>query len=167
MQDQEEPEETIDTPMASSDDVGGSGEETEYERYVRERSEAKRIKGLPKKRTPLRRSGKPLKKTKLRPISKRHSVKLKEYKRARKEHYKDEDNRSCAICGTENNLSVHHKKGRNEHIADVDTFVTLCIVGNCPHGNSMLSGLNPANGTGCHGFVHANPDWAREKGYIE
>jgi hypothetical protein len=120
---------------------------------------------MERKRARLAGEKKPAKKrTPLKPISKKQSVKLRRYKQARELHYGEEENRCCAICGKTDNLSVHHAAKRGNNIDRTDTFITLCVIGD------YLSQQHPElnhSSYGCHGFVEANKGWAREKGYLE
>ena len=131
-----------------------------------QRKEAKRSKqpstGLGR-RTGLNR-GSVLKKTPLNPISKKQQKKLREYKKAREEHYSDEENQKCFLCGSTKNLSIHHIAKRGNLISDQSRFITLCLTGN--YLNALYPDHNQS-GAGCHGHVEANKDWARQYGYIE
>lgn len=121
----------------------------------------RRLEGEPKpkkERTPLKK-GKGLN-----PVSKKQSAKLRLYKKARELHYGSEENRSCAICGATNGLSVHHIEKRGDNIADSSKFITLCIIGD--YMANLYPELNSGSG-GCHGFIEANKSWAREHGYLK
>jgi hypothetical protein len=120
---------------------------------------------MERKRARLAGEKKPAKKrTGLKPVSKKQSVKLRLYKQARDHHYSSEENRCCAICGTTDNLSIHHTGKRGNEIANKEKFITLCIIGDCLE--QQYPKLNGGSG-GCHGFVEANKEWAREKGDLE
>ena len=139
-------------------DKPGDIEETEYERYVREKEIRKREKGKPKPR-------KPLKRTRLNLVSKKQKKRNREYKKAREKHYENEENRSCAICGATNHLSIHHSRGRGRFTERKETFITLCCLGDT--FNKIYPELNSCGGIGCHGGVEANHNWARENGYLD
>lgn len=110
-----------------------------------------------------RKSG--LRKVRINPVSKKQKQKNKEYAQARKEHYSNEENQRCFLCGRTDGLSVHHiaKRLSGNH-SDTKTFLTLCIIGDAlarQHPELNYSSL------GCHGMVHANPNWSRENNLLE
>lgn len=107
-------------------------------------------------------SGKGLKRTRLNPVSKKQSKKLREYKKAREEHYKDEKNQKCFLCGSTKNLSVHHSEGRGINISKEKSFVTLCIIGRSM--DELYPDSIHSHSGGCHGWAHANASIARELG---
>lgn len=126
-----------------------------FEDYMR-RKEERRLNGKKKPQG--------LKKSRLRPVSKKQSKRNQAYAKAREEHYSDDSNKACAICGRTENLSIHHSAKRGSNIADARTFITLCVIGDTlarTHPELNYSSL------GCHGFVEANKGWARENGYLE
>lgn len=100
----------------------------------------------------------------LNPVSKKQSKKLQAYAKARESHYSKESNRSCAVCGGVDNLSIHHINKRGDRISDEEGFITLCLQGD--YLEQLYPELNKGTG-GCHGFIEANKGWAREKGYLE
>lgn len=108
--------------------------------------------------------GKLLKKTTLNKVSKKQKKKNSEYKKAKKVHYASEENRACFLCGCENNLSVHHKEKRGNSIADEETFVTLCLIGNFM--DLKYPDSNHSHQGGCHSWIEANKSWAREYGLL-
>ena len=126
------------------------------------RQEEKRSGGS--KKIPARRSG--LKRGKLNPVSKKQKKKNADYTKAKSEHYKNEINQSCALCGTTKNLSVHHAKKRLEgNISNSSTFITLCLIGDYMDRTHPTS--NHSHSGGCHSWIEANKTWARENGYLE
>lgn|SRR6478609_2921208 len=106
-----------------------------------------------------------LNRTKLNPVSKKGKQRQQEYKKAREEHYSNEANQKCFLCGSTSNLSIHHIRGRGKYTSDTSTYRTLCLVGS--YMDEAWPELNSSGGTGCHGFIHANPSWAREHGLLE
>src|SRR4029078_11574610 len=46
----------------------------------------------------------------LKPVSKKGKKKQQEYAAASKKHYSNDENKRCALCGTNQNLSIHHSK---------------------------------------------------------
>lgn len=97
-------------------------------------------------------------------VSKKQKIKNKLYKEAREVHYADEDNRQCFLCGTHDNLSVHHKIKRGTKIDDAFYFVTLCILGTAM--DERYADSNHSHSGGCHGWLHANAKLAKELGLI-
>lgn len=98
-------------------------------------------------------------------ISKKGKKKQQEYAKAKEEHYKDDANRRCMVCGSTRNLSVHHSKKRTEgNHSKQETFITLCLLGD--YFNKLYPELNQS-GSGCHGFVEANKSWAKLNGYLK
>lgn len=66
------------------------------------------------------------KKTRLKPISAKQVERLKEYRIVRDEYLRQNPN--CARCGTNQNISLQHLKGRiGDNLTDVNNFMTLCI----------------------------------------
>ena len=124
--------------------------------------EAKRLEGtkaIPPKRTGL--SRKPLN-----PVSKKGRKKKQEYAKATAEHYKNDENRRCALCGTNKNLSIHHSEKRdNGNHAKEETCITLCILGS--YMDQQFPEMNHSHSGGCHGFVEGNKAWARDNGYLK
>lgn len=147
--------------------MANSGEHQDkklHEWLERKRAKEKQPEGAGKRnglrKVPLKR-GSELKKTKLNPVSKKQKKRLQEYEKAKEKHYKHDANRVCAICGSSNNLSIHHKSKRGSNIAS--DLVTLCLIGN--YLSNLHPELNPSS-SGCHGFVEANKGWARENGWL-
>lgn len=84
------------------------------------------------------------KKTRLKPMSDKMAERLKEYRIVRDEYLKQNPN--CARCGTNQNISLQHLKGRiGDNLTDVNNFMTLCIP--------------------CHRFINDNPEYALDNGY--
>ncbi len=164
-----EPEEDAEEnhPESLSIQAGGSssysrvGEDLEaYIRRKEEKRSSATSKGIARRKG--LNSGGSLKRTRLNPVSKKQKKRLVEYKKARESHYSNETNQKCLLCGTSNNLSIHHSKGRGSSIAEEESFVTLCIFGRSmdvayPDSIHVHSG-------GCHGWVHANSTLAKELG---
>lgn len=100
----------------------------------------------------------------LNPVSRKQKKKNADYKKAREEHYSKIENRRCALCGTTDNLSVHHTNKRGNNIADASTFVTLCILGSAI--DAIFPELNSCQGLGCHGKVERNKGWARDNNLL-
>ena len=53
----------------------------------------------------------------------------------------------CQVCQQAEAVEVHHRKKRGIHYLDVDSWLATCM--------------------DCHRRIHANPSWAREKGWLE
>lgn len=105
-----------------------------------------------------------MKRSKLNPVSKKQKKKNALISKSYKEHYADEENRKCALCGSRENLSVHHRSKRlGDKAHDPNTFITLCLTG------SYLADLHPElnRAEGCHGMVEANKSWARQNNYLD
>lgn len=99
----------------------------------------------------------------LNPVSKKQKKKNQEYEKAKKTFYKEEKNQVCFLCGSPNNLSIHHIAKRGNEIANQKKFVTLCLIGSSyskqfPHLNQTES---------CHDFVEKNKGWARANHLLE
>lgn len=135
------------------------GKAQEFDEWLR-RKEEKRSK--PSNEGFSRRTG--LKRTRLNPVSKKQKKKLVEYKHAREEHYSKEENQKCHFCGKTENLSIHHMKKRGDHLANQETFITLCLTGDFM--DKRYPELNHSHQGGCHAFIEANKSWARKHGYL-
>jgi hypothetical protein len=97
------------------------------------------------RRTPLKRSTKPLRRSRLRPVSKKHAVRLRDYTKVRREYM--EAHPICEVQGcTQPSTECHHKAGRGSKTADRRYFMATCN----PH----------------HRLIHRMPSWARENGYL-
>ena len=98
-----------------------------------------------KRKTPLKRSQKPLKRSPLRKVSSKQSKRLTAYSKAKQEYAKEHpicEVKGCASLAQD----LHHKAGRGSKIADKEYFMAICRY----H----------------HSFCHANPSWARANGYL-
>lgn len=109
---------------------------------------------------PLKRGSKPLRRTRLKPVSDRHSKKLREYFRIRAEylaqhpaceagpvilraklpHYYSVP--TCTVWPKE----IHHTAGRGKNLCNTDTFCAIC--------------------PDCHRWLHAHGQKARELGLL-
>lgn len=97
------------------------------------------------KRTPLKR------KSRLKPVSKKHSARLKEYMKLRKQFLQDHP--WCAVCEGQMLFpshipatEVHHMRGRGRYLLDVSTWLPVSRIG--------------------HSLIHGNPKWAKARGYM-
>lgn len=103
------------------------------------------------------------KKPKIKSKSSKRSSEESLYAKARKKYLNENPN--CEICGNSKNSSLHHKAGRSgKLIYDIEYFSNLCLASDyCdviyPESNHNHSG-------GCHGWVEANKDLARELGWL-
>ena len=103
-----------------------------------------------KRKTPLKRSQKPLKRSPLRKVSPKQSKRLTAYSRLRKDYLNEHP--VCQVKGCANPASdIHHmgdgvgpKRGSNTN--NVDTWLATC---------------RP-----CHVFIESNKSWARANGYL-
>ena len=100
------------------------------------------------------------KKQSLKPVSEKQKKKNSSYALAKAKHYHNEDNQECFLCHCRDNLSIHHKAKRGNLIDDLDTFLTLCLVGNFMDLKYLES--NHSHQGGCHSWVEANKSIARE-----
>lgn len=107
---------------------------------LREKGKAKALA-----KPPLKRARKPLKRSKIRQVSKAMANKLKLYSAQRKRFL--EEHRFCQFEGcTDYSQDLHHSKGRGKHLLDESSFLALCRY----H----------------HDWVHSNSNKARELGYL-
>lgn len=84
--------------------------------------------------------------SKIRPLSSKMRGKLAEYRSLKDQYLKDNPN--CARCGTNQNISLQHLKGRiGDNLTDVNNFMTLCIP--------------------CHRFINDNPEYAIKNGFAK
>lgn len=88
-----------------------------------------------------------LRRTRIRPVSKKRSVLNREYSRLRREYLAKHP--TCEVCQTSPSTDIHHKVGRGKYLLHVGTWVALCR----------------ACHTGPFG-VHNNQAWARANGLI-
>jgi len=89
-----------------------------------------------------------LKLTKIRHVSKKRQKENTKYLKLREEFLQQPKNRFCPITG-EVATEVHHKysgKDRNQYYLEVSTWLAVSRKG--------------------HNFIHDNPAWAKEKGYL-
>ena len=101
------------------------------------------------KRSPLKRksfmnAGGSMKRTPLKPVSKKRRGELSVYSKLRRGFLAIIPN--CQICGSKAS-DIHHRNGRfKERLNDQDYWLAVC---------------RP-----CHDNIHHNPAWAMEKGYL-
>jgi hypothetical protein len=109
------------------------------------------------RKTPLKRSRKPLKRTPLKKQSVKQKTRLDRYMRARREFINILELKDhwlqCEVCKdmgfipTRTGTEVHHKKGRAGAMLWNQTyFLWVC--------------------RWCHDQIHENPKWARAQGYL-
>ena len=102
------------------------------------------------KRSPLRRKSGlrgngTLRRSKLNPVSSKRRRQLSEYAKVRSAYLKL--NPVCVCCATHPSTEIHHRKGRwKERLNDSIWFAALC--------------------RNCHDYIHANAEWAYEKGWL-
>ena len=105
-----------------------------------------------KRKTPMKRNQKPLKRTPLKRVSqsKNAKAKRKSYASAKREYMEDRENPNhCERCEVELGikfLDLHHKAGRGKNLSNKSTFTAIC---------------RP-----CHDWIHAHPKDARETGWL-
>jgi hypothetical protein len=138
---------------------GGTGKNESFESYL-ERKEARRINGKLKGAFNSKRYS--LKRTPLKKVSPKQKERLKKYKAATKEHYADESNQSCYLCGATTGLSIHHISKRGGNIDK--NLVTLCMTSDFMNQTNPDS--NHSHTGGCHGWVEANKSLARKMGLL-
>lgn len=98
----------------------------------------------------------------LRKVSKKRKKEHLEYSKVSKKFLIE--NPECEICGQREHLSVHHKKGRGKYLCDTEHFMVACVVGN--YLDAVYPESNHFHTGGCHGWIEANKEKARELGYI-
>lgn len=102
------------------------------------------------KRSPLKRksfmnSGGSLKRTPLKPVSKKRKSELSVYSKLRRGFLTLIPN--CQICKTGSATDIHHRNGRfKERLNDQDYWMAVC--------------------RNCHNDIHHNPALAMERGYL-
>lgn len=96
-----------------------------------------------KRKTPLKRSSKPMKRSWINPVSKKRHKELIIYGQLRDEYMMAHPR--CERCGAQSQ-DLHHKAGRGSRLNDVTLFCSLC---------------RP-----CHDWVHAHANQAREDGWL-
>ena len=85
-----------------------------------------------------------MKRTRLRPVSKKRAKQLRAYSKIRREFL---DSKMCDACGVRPATEVHHRKGRiGNDLLDEDFFMAICRA--------------------CHTQIHLNPAWAHAKDYL-
>jgi len=110
-------------------------------------------------------SGSSLRRVSINKVSKKGRKKRQEYAKASKEHYQNDENKRCALCGSQRNLSIHHIKKRLEgNHAEKETFITLCLTSK--HMDERYPESNHSHSGGCHGWTHGNPSLAKELGLL-
>lgn len=86
-----------------------------------------------------------MKRTRLKPMSDKQRRRMEEYRSKRKTYMKF--NTVCEVKGCSSKpKDIHHKDGRGSNTNNMNTWMAVC---------------RP-----CHNEIHANPSWAREKGYL-
>ena len=96
------------------------------------------------RKTPLKRSTKPLRRTSLRRVSKKRRKQMHAYSLLRSAFL--EAHPVCQVCDMARSVDVHHKAKRGKNYLNVDTWLAVCR----QH----------------HEAIHANPHWARSFGYL-
>lgn len=91
----------------------------------------------------LKRSTKPLKRTRLRRVSAKHAKELRSYYEKRKAFLIAHP--TCALCSNAS-CDVHHKEKRGANLNREETWLALCRA----H----------------HEYLHHHPSWARERGLL-
>jgi hypothetical protein len=99
-----------------------------------------------KRKTPLKRGNKPMKRSPLRPMSKKRQNALKEYGEVRKRYL--EEHPVCEVCGMKPPAEIHHihNRGTGGALSDTENFLAVCRY--------------------CHEQIHAKPQWSRDHGYL-
>ena len=97
------------------------------------------------RKTPLKRSSKPLRRTRIRRVSKKRAKDMKSYSLLREGFLMA--NPTCMVCYESPATEVHHKRKRGKHYLDVDTWLSTCRE--------------------CHMHIHSDPSWAKERGFLE
>ena len=96
------------------------------------------------RKTPLKRSTKPLKRTPLARVSTAQQKRLLAYYCERKTYL--EQHPTCEVCKQSPATEIHHKAGRGSKTADPSMFLAV--------------------DRECHRRIHDNPSWARENGFL-
>jgi hypothetical protein len=81
---------------------------------------------------------------KIRQVSKKKREELKIYAKLRKQLLAERP--ICEICSANQSTDCHHKKRRGRFYLDYSTYAALC--------------------RNCHMYLHENPSWARENGWL-
>jgi len=93
----------------------------------------------------LNRSKKKKEKKRLRKVSRKRAKEIAIYSALAKDFKKAHP--VCQVCRHNRTKDVHHKEGRGPNLNNVATFIAVC--------------------RGCHKYIHDNPSWARERGYLK
>lgn len=100
------------------------------------------------RRTPIKRTAKPLRRTPLARVSKKRRKENREYLRLREGFMASHPH--CEVCVPNicqhRSTDVHHAQGRGINLCNVNSWVSVC---------------RP-----CHEHIHQHPSWARENGYL-
>lgn len=99
----------------------------------------------------------------LRPISKKRQPEQAKYSR---ESVKWLEGKCCKVCGTENNLSVHHTAGRGALLNVKSLWIAACLIGSEEFLKKKYPNSNHSHSGGCHGWIEANHSLSRELGYV-
>lgn len=123
--------------------IGKSGETCSFPIFARKLCKHHDKIVNPEKYKPLK-SGSSLKKagTKIKPVSDKLKKELELYYQLRDEYMLKIN--YCERCGSRNNLTLHHKRGRGKYL--LMYFCTLCM--------------------SCHEHVHAHPKEAEQEGFL-
>ena len=101
--------------------------------------------------------------TPLKTVSKSRSKEAREYASASRLWL---GGKSCEVCGQQNHLSIHHKKGRiGKLLNDKRWWMCACLIGSEDYLKEAFPDANHCHSGGCHGFIEANANLAREKGW--
>jgi len=89
-----------------------------------------------------------IRRTPLRRISKKRQHELTIYRRLKRQHIAAHPTGEVVGC-TNPSVDIHHRLplGRGGRLNDASIFMGVCRQ--------------------CHIFLHANPSWARERGYLK
>lgn len=90
-------------------------------------------------------SVRPLQKSYIRKVSEKRKSQNDEYSVLREKFLKE--NPICKACETSPSTAIHHLKGReNDLLNEIQYWMPVCNI--------------------CHNEIHANPEWARQHGYL-
>lgn len=103
-----------------------------------------------------------LKRTRINPISKKQKKRNESYRKKHDEYLKN--HQRCEICGSSENLSIHHKMGRGSYTDKEEFFMVACMSGSFL--NQKYPDSNHHHTGGCHGWIEANKKIARANGWI-
>jgi len=99
----------------------------------------------------------------LRHTSQKRAPELREYARESVAFLRD---KTCALCGTADNLSLHHMAGRGKLLNEQKYWIPLCLIGSEAWIRDKYPDTNHSHSGGCHGWVEANKTLAKELGFI-